>query len=57
MLKKLVTPNDTRFNDWQWNLFAPTSTYTGALDWRRHEVGAGDRWRESAARMGCHDRP
>lgn len=31
MLKKLVTPNDTRFFDWQWNLFAPTSTYTGAL--------------------------
>ena len=31
MLKKLVMPNDTRFFDWQWNLFAPTSTYTGAL--------------------------
>ncbi len=31
MLKKFATPNDTRFNDWQWNLFAPTSTYTGAL--------------------------
>jgi serine protease len=31
MFKKLVTPNDTRFFDWQWNLFAPTSTYTGAL--------------------------
>ncbi len=31
MLKIAVTPNDTRFNDFQWNLFAPTSTYTGAL--------------------------
>ena len=31
MLKKFATPNDTRFNDWQWNLFAPTATYTGAL--------------------------
>lgn len=31
MFKKLVTPNDTRFFDWQWNLFAPTSIYTGAL--------------------------
>ncbi len=31
MLKKLATPNEVRFNDWQWNLFAPTSTYTGAL--------------------------
>jgi serine protease len=31
MLKKLATPNDTRFFDWQWNLFAPTSMYTGAL--------------------------
>jgi serine protease len=31
MLKKLVTPNDTRFFDWQWNLFAPTSIYTGAV--------------------------
>ncbi|MBA2548248.1 MAG: S8 family serine peptidase [Burkholderiaceae bacterium] len=31
MFKKVTTPNDTRFNDWQWNLFPPTSTYTGAL--------------------------
>jgi len=31
MLKKVATPNDTRFFDWQWNLFAPTSIYTGAL--------------------------
>ena len=31
MFKKLVIPNDTRFNDWQWNLLAPGSTYTGAL--------------------------
>ena len=31
MFKKAVTPNDTRFNDWQWNLLAPGSTYTGAL--------------------------
>ncbi|MEP6609881.1 MAG: hypothetical protein ABJA83_14555, partial [Burkholderiaceae bacterium] len=31
MFKVLAIPNDTRFNDWQWNLFAPTSTYTGAL--------------------------
>jgi serine protease len=31
MFKKVATPNETRFNDWQWNLFAPSSTYTGAL--------------------------
>ncbi len=31
MFKRLATPNDTRFPDLQWNLFAPTSTYTGAL--------------------------
>ncbi len=31
MFKKVATPNDTRFNDFQWNLFAPGSTYTGAL--------------------------
>ncbi len=31
MLKKTATPNETRFTEWQWNLFAPTSTYTGAL--------------------------
>lgn len=32
MFKKVATPNDTRFFDWQWNLFAPSSTYTGALN-------------------------
>ncbi|MGZ9059082.1 MAG: hypothetical protein ACXW14_07565, partial [Burkholderiaceae bacterium] len=31
MFKRVATPNDTRFNDFQWNLFAPTSTYTGTL--------------------------
>ena len=31
MFKRAATPNDTRFNDFQWNLFAPSSTYTGAL--------------------------
>lgn len=31
MYKKFLTPNETRFNDWQWNLFAPTATYTGVL--------------------------
>ena len=31
MLKRLATPNDTRFNDFQWNLFAPTSIYTGPI--------------------------
>ena len=31
MFKKAATPNDTRFNDFQWNLFAPTSTYTGMI--------------------------
>ncbi len=31
MLKKLATPNEVRFSQWQWNLFAPTSTYTGEL--------------------------
>ena len=31
MFKKAATPNDTRFNDWQWNLFAPTTIYTGQI--------------------------
>ena len=31
MFKKVATPNDTRFNDFQWNLFAPISTYTGMV--------------------------
>ncbi|MGB2818274.1 MAG: hypothetical protein WBC37_13740, partial [Burkholderiaceae bacterium] len=30
-MKKLAVPNDPRFGEWQWNLFAPTSTYDGAL--------------------------
>jgi serine protease len=28
MLKKALFPNERRFNDWQWNLFAPTTTYS-----------------------------
>lgn len=31
MFKKAGIPNDTRFNDWQWNLLAPTATYTGSV--------------------------
>ena len=31
MFKRLATPNDTRFNDFQWNLFPPSASYTGAL--------------------------
>lgn len=31
MFKRVATPNDTRFNDFQWNLFSPGATYTGAL--------------------------
>ena len=56
MLKKLATPNETRFIDWQWNLFAPTSTYTGALSGGGYTSRAGDRRREPAAGMGCDDR-
>ena len=26
----LATPNEVRYTQWQWNLFAPTSSYTGA---------------------------
>ena len=29
--RKLVAPNEPRFLQWQWNLFAPTSTYTGTI--------------------------
>ena len=29
-MKKLAVPNDPRFGEWQWNLFAPTSTYSSA---------------------------
>jgi serine protease len=29
MMKKVAIPNDPRFSEWQWNLFAPTSTYSG----------------------------
>jgi serine protease len=29
MMKRAATPNEPRFIEWQWNLFAPTATYTG----------------------------
>jgi serine protease len=29
MMKRLLLPNETRFTDWQWNLFAPTTPYVG----------------------------
>ena len=31
MLKKTAIPNEPRFTEWQWNLFSPTSTYTGQV--------------------------
>ncbi len=31
MMKKAAVPDDPRFSEWQWNLFAPTSTYTGGF--------------------------
>lgn len=31
MMKKLAVPNETRFTEWQWNLFAPSTTYNGNL--------------------------
>lgn len=31
LLKKAITPNEVRYTEWQWNYFAPGSTYTGAL--------------------------
>jgi serine protease len=30
-VRRLAIPNEPRFLEWQWNLFAPTSTYTGYL--------------------------
>ena len=29
MMKRAATPNEPRFIEWQWNLFAPNATYTG----------------------------
>ena len=29
--RKFAAPNEPRFAQWQWNLFAPTSTYTGTI--------------------------
>jgi serine protease len=29
--RKLAVPNEPRYTQWQWNLFAPTTTYTGAI--------------------------
>jgi serine protease len=29
--RALAMPNEPRFTQWQWNLFAPTTSYTGAL--------------------------
>jgi serine protease len=31
MFKRLAVPNDPRYAGWQWNLFEPTTTFTGAL--------------------------
>lgn len=31
MMRRLAIPNEPRFFEWQWNLFAPTSLYTGAM--------------------------
>jgi serine protease len=31
ILKKALFPNEPRFNEWQWNLFAPTTTYMGSV--------------------------
>ena len=31
MVKRLATPNDPRYGAFQWNLFEPTSTFTGGL--------------------------
>jgi serine protease len=48
MFRKLVIPNDTRFNDWQWNLLPPGSTYTGAL------LGAGGGTKSTTAAGGAN---
>jgi serine protease len=29
-VRRLAIPNEPRFLEWQWNLFSPTSTYTGS---------------------------
>jgi serine protease len=31
MFKRLAVPNDPRYAGWQWNLFEPTTTFTGTL--------------------------
>ena len=31
MMKRLATPNDPRYTQWQWNLFAPATTYNGVI--------------------------
>ncbi len=31
LLKRLAAPNEPRFAQWQWNLFAPTTTYNGTV--------------------------
>jgi serine protease len=31
MFRRLAVPNDPRYAEWQWNLFEPTATFTGAL--------------------------
>jgi len=31
MFKRLAVPDDPRYSGWQWNLFEPTSTFTGTL--------------------------
>jgi serine protease len=30
MLKRLAVPSETRYTDWQWNLFAPATNYAGS---------------------------
>ncbi len=58
MLKKLATPNEVRFMEWQWNLFAPTSTYAGAapLSTVLSSPAIDHRRREPAPGLGRDDR-
>ena len=57
MLKKLATPNEVRFMEWQWNLFAPTATYAGVAPGTvLHYADDDDRRRELAAGLGRDDR-
>jgi serine protease len=38
--RALAVPNEPRFTQWQWNLFAPTTNYTGAISGTNSSLSA-----------------